>query len=325
MSLKKQLLPPYGIPTVALLTAVFIVVVDNRLFWHKLAERLPLESFAHWQLTLTLGAILTLLFTAVFTLASFRPVFKPFLVGVLLIAAGISYFATAFGTIIDKSMIHNILETNAREAGELVTWSLAWHLLLYGLVPAALVVAAPVHYPQWRRGLLLRAGVAAACLALAAGLFMIDFKGLVLFGRENRELQVFLNPSYPVYALVKVVNKQHLAHAAEPLQSVAADAVRAPAGHRSVVVLVVGETARASELPANGYPRNTTPYTAGRDVISFTDVESCGTATAVSVPCMFSPLGRDQFNVDRAANSENLLDVLQRTGVKALSSAGLRL
>lgn len=307
-----------GIPTVALLTAVYIVVADNQLFWLNLAARLGDNSFAHLQLTLTCGAILVLLFNVIFTLFAFRPVFKPFLVGILLIAATVSYFADAYGVVIDKSMIHNILETDVREAGELMTWSLLWHLLLYGGLPAILVVMAPIRYPLWRQGLLLRGGAITVSLVLAVALFMTNFKGFVLFGRQNRDLQVFMNPSYPVYALVKVVKAKYFAPANEPFHAIAADALRDKSDHRSVVVLVVGETARASSLPENGYSRDTTPYTSNRDVINFSDVESCGTATAESVPCMFSPFGRSNFNKSKAENTENLLDILQRTGVKVI-------
>ena len=310
--------PPYGATLVSFFTAAFIVLFDNQLFWHNLAARLSLSSLEHWRLVLTLGAILILLFNVVFLVGSFRPTFKPFLVSVLLIAAGVSYFSDAFGVVIDKSMIRNILETDVHEAGELLTWSLFRHLLVYGVIPAALVMLAPIRYPTWWRGLLLRVGGIVVSLGIAVALLMTDYKGFVLFGRENRDLQVFINPSYPIYALSKVIKTDHFAHAAEPLQVVAADAVREEHDNRSVVVLVVGETARAKELALNGYERNTNPYTGSRDVISFTDVESCGTATAESVPCMFSPLGRDQFSRSKAANSENLLDILQRTGVKVV-------
>lgn len=315
---KRRLLPPQNITTVSFLAATFIVVFDNQWFWRNLAARLGSGSFEHWRLGLTIGAILLLLFNIIFSMVSFRPIFKPFLASMLLIAAGISYFSDSFGVAIDKSMVHNILETDVREAGELMTWPLGWHLLLYGFTPTTLVMLVPIRYPSWRRGWLLRAGSIVVSLVMAVTLFMTDFKGLVLFGRENRDLQVFLNPAYPVYSLSKVIKTQHFAQAAGPLRMVATDAVRETDKNRSVVVLVVGETARASELALNGYERNTTPYTNLRNVINFTDVAACGTATAESVPCMFSPLGRDHFSRDKAANSENLLDILQRTGVKVV-------
>jgi len=310
--------PPYSMPTVSLAVAAFIVLFDNSLFWHNLAARLGASSFEHWRLALTLAVILALLVNLVFSLVSFKVTFKPFLVSMLIIAAGVSYFSDAFGVVIDKSMIHNILETDVREASELMTWRLFWHLLLYGVVPAGLIIWAPVRYPSWQRGWLLRIGSIVVSLALAVALFMTDFKGFVLFGRENRDLQVFMNPSYPVYALAKVVKAKYFAPARQPLQLLGTDAVCEDKTHRSVVVLVLGETARSANWSLNGYERNTNPYTSSRDIINFTHVESCGTATAESVPCMFSGQGKDHFNRSKAENTENVLDILQRAGVKVI-------
>lgn len=306
------------IPFLSLATAAFIVLLDNQTFWLKLFAKFGQDSAGHWQLMITLALILTLLHNMLFLAFSSRYTFKPVLLGVLLIAASVSYFVDSYGVVIDKSMIRNMLETNLREAGELLTWPLFRHLLIYGVTPSALIVMLPVHYPPWRMGLLLRAGTLMASFIFALGLFMSDFKGFVLFGRENRQLQAYINPFYPLVSFKKVVGKSFQAQAAEPLQVLAADATREPAGERSVVVLVVGETARAKEFALNGYDRNTNPYTSRLNMINFTDVESCGTATAVSVPCMFSPLGRDRFSLDKAVNSENLLDVLKRAGVKVV-------
>ena len=83
-------------------------------------------------------------------------------------------------------------------------------------------------------------------------------------------------------------------------------------------MLVVGETARSQELAFNGYPRDTNPYLSQRDVVNFTDVTACGTSTIESVPCIFSHLEHNDFSRDKAGNSENLLDILQRLGVRVV-------
>jgi lipid A ethanolaminephosphotransferase len=307
-----------SVSSLTLLTALFIILFDNQLFWHTLAARLDLSNTAHWQFILMLGVILVLLFHSLLTLMAFKPLIKPLLATVLILAAGISYFSDSFGVIIDKSMIHNILETDIREASELLTWPLLWHLLLYGVLPASLLVMIPIRYPSWRRGLLLRSTNILLSLVIATSLCMIDYKELVLFGRANKDLRMFINPTYPIYSLNKVLRKKYFASAEEPLRIVAGDAVRDQAAPRSVVVLVIGETARSREFAFNGYARNTNPYLVGRDVINFSDTSSCGTSTAESLPCMFSHLGRDDYSQSKANRDENLLDILQRTGVKVV-------
>src|SRR3546814_20014131 len=53
-------------------------------------------------------------------------------------------------------------------------------------------------------------------------------------------------------------------------------------------------------------------------VINFPDVESCGTSTEVSVPCMFSPYGRHDYDAKKIRRHQSLLHVLQRAGVQVL-------
>jgi lipid A ethanolaminephosphotransferase len=81
-----------------------------------------------------------------------------------------------------------------------------------------------------------------------------------------------------------------------------------------VLVLVIGETARAANFFLLGYPRLTTPELARLEVTAFRNVSSCGTSTEVSVPCLFSPFGRADYDDQRIRNSEGLLHVLARAG-----------
>ncbi|GEA08686.1 hypothetical protein KUL42_34470 [Alteromonas sp. KUL42] len=80
-------------------------------------------------------------------------------------------------------------------------------------------------------------------------------------------------------------------------------------------VVVVGETARADKFASNGYYRQTTRNIESLGAVSFSHVESCGTATAVSVPCMFSRLNREEYESRVADKQDNALDVIQRAGV----------
>jgi lipid A ethanolaminephosphotransferase len=84
-----------------------------------------------------------------------------------------------------------------------------------------------------------------------------------------------------------------------------------------LMVLVVGEAARAESFSLNGYTRNTTPQLAQiENLLNFSQVTSCGTATAVSVPCMFSGMTKEQYDANLAVHREGLLDIAQRAGYK---------
>jgi lipid A ethanolaminephosphotransferase len=72
---------------------------------------------------------------------------------------------------------------------------------------------------------------------------------------------------------------------------------------------------RAANWGLNGYARQTTPQLAKLGVTNFTEVSSCGTNTEVSLPCMFAPVGRRDYDEARIRGSESLLHVLARAGV----------
>jgi lipid A ethanolaminephosphotransferase len=80
-----------------------------------------------------------------------------------------------------------------------------------------------------------------------------------------------------------------------------------------IVILVVGEATRADHLSLNGYKKETTPQLEKEDIINFSNVYSCGTSTALSVPCMFSVYDRANYSYKKGIRSENVLDVLKHT------------
>lgn len=82
-----------------------------------------------------------------------------------------------------------------------------------------------------------------------------------------------------------------------------------------MLVLIVGETARAQNFSLYGYEKNTNPLLSeNKEIITFKDVSSCGTATAISLPCMFSHLDKKQFNLTDANFTQNLLDIAKLAG-----------
>ncbi len=98
----------------------------------------------------------------------------------------------------------------------------------------------------------------------------------------------------------------------------AAEHVPYPDEEKTVFILVLGETARAMNFSLNGYARETNPKLKTQDIVNFPHVESAGTATAFSVPSIFSFTQRGDFSPTDAKYTENLLDLLQQTGYEIL-------
>lgn len=82
-----------------------------------------------------------------------------------------------------------------------------------------------------------------------------------------------------------------------------------------VTIIVAGETARAMNFSLNGYERDTNPRLKALDVVNYSKTTSCGTATAVSLPCMFSVYGRKDYSDRKARSTGTLMDVLRQAGI----------
>jgi lipid A ethanolaminephosphotransferase len=82
-----------------------------------------------------------------------------------------------------------------------------------------------------------------------------------------------------------------------------------------VVVLVVGESARDADWGLSVPEAATTPQLAQWPVTAIRAVKSCGTDTETSLPCMFAPIGRRDYDETRIRGQESLLHVVARAGV----------
>ena len=298
--------------------AAFLVCTANAPFWHAFTTKLGLATASHSGFLVVTGLSLWMVFNILFSFLSFSPIYKPILMVLFCTAAVVSYFMGSYGIVIDKQMITNLLETNFSEAAEQLTWPLIVHFFLLGVLPSVLLLQTRISYRPWRSELLVRGGVIVASTALLLAMVLPKFKEFVLFTRQNREVRMYISPTYPIYSLIKTMSENRKAFASEPPKVIGADAKKKVNTRKSAVVLVVGETARAEEFSLNGYARTTNPQLGTQDVVAFTDVQSCGTDTAESVPCMFFHSGKAHYSRSEAKRYENLLDILKRVGVQVI-------
>jgi lipid A ethanolaminephosphotransferase len=305
-------------PALTLLAALWLVVLGNFPFWRALWQAVggPRAGNLLFLLSLPLAALAwTYLLLG---LLAWGRATKPVLCATLLVSATVGYFMQTYGVLLDRDMFASFMQTHVAEALELSSWRLWTWVAAFGVVPALLIAGARVSPLPWKRELATHAlgmGVAAACLAAVLLAHNQHYASLL---RNHRELRLLLVPANVAGAVHGYVRQRLAASARAPLEVVGADAVRAtPAALGSkltLMVLVVGETARAANFSLNGYRRPTNPKLARRDVLSFSNVSACGTSTAVSLPCMFLDMGRAGFDDALVSRREGLLDVLQRAG-----------
>jgi len=310
---------PFPLWKITLLSALFISIFGNFSFWAHLIDRISIKENPF--LLLSFFIIVFMLINVLLTLLSFKSIFKAVTILLLLTSASAAYFMDNYAVMIDKDMIRNILATDMHEAKELFSFRLFITILLLGIIPSWLVFKAKINYQPFVKGLFQKTLISLACIGIIVATLYTNYQELSFFGRNNRELRHLINPVNYISSIKSIINQRFKDRniIVEPIED---DASKIITGNQkkkpSLVILVLGETARAMNFSLNGYQRNTNPRLAQQDIINFKDVSSCGTATAVSVPCMFSKFSRVDFSHSKGKQYENLLDVAQHAGYQVL-------
>ena len=303
------------------------LIVAAGLFWALavnqpfLAAAMRLHTSAQgssWAFVLSLGLMLASLHMLLVGLVCTSRTVKPILALLTLVAAFALHFTQAYGVVLDPSMLRNALHTDLAEARELLSWRLALDLLLYSGLPIALLAFARVPARPWRAALLCRARLMGVALAVFVGALLWQFQPLASAMRNHKEMRYLITPANALWSLgtVLAADAHGVTRARRPIGLDAAPGPSWAAQTRPrLLVVVVGETVRGANWGLNGYARQTTPRLAQLPVLNFADVSACGTSTEVSLPCMFAPVGRRDYDESRIRDSESLLHVLARAGV----------
>lgn len=300
--------------------ALWMAAVGNLPLWQRLDALGLLGSQRGSTLVAGFAAIIAGGIVLALGGLAWRWTLKPVAIALLLVTAVSSHFMLAYGVVIDPGMIVSAVQTNAQEAMPLLTGRLAAIAGALAIVPGWLVWRTPVDYGSTRRQLarnlsLMTLGVA-CCLVAAFATLHVSASVM----RNHKEVRYLVNPFAALYSAGRVAERR-LAHEDASVHPMGEDATLASteaSGRRpTILLLVLGETARSGNFGINGYGRPTTPSLEREGAVSFRNAWSCGTSTAESVPCMFSGVGRAAF-VRRNGMHEGLLDVLQRAGLAVL-------
>ncbi len=313
--------PTLTVESLVLLAASFMLLTGNAPFWRGALAGRDFSQISSWGFTAAIFVIFAGAYCVFALLLSSRWTARPLLALLIVVTAFASWYMEHYSVYLDRPMLRNVMQTDLREAGDLLTWAMVPHVLLYGALPAALMF-----WPRLEKTGLLRActrrlawllgSASIACLAL--WLVFADFASLM---RNQTALRHLMTPGNAVVALTAEA-WSHDKRPGGPKIVVGEDARLLPAwGQRSrpvLFVLVVGETARAQNFSLNGYARETNPQLAKQGVLNFSNAKACGTSTAVSLPCMFSPFGRANYDEAKILTHESVLNVLARAGFKVL-------
>ncbi len=312
--------PPWRPLWLILSTSLWLAALGNLPLWQTLHD---MGLFIGTKGLVFAGAMLLVLTGALLALQSllaWRWLLKGGVTLLLLVTALGAHYMQTYRVVIDPTMVVNVLQTNPGEAADLLSPQLLWTLVWLAGLPAWLVWRTPLHYGAWPRRALGNLGLLLLGLVVAVAALVVGFQPISSTMRNHKQLRYLINPLNTVYALGHVATAP-LRLADKRLQALGEDAQRQPGaaagGKPPLLLLVLGETARAASFGVLGYGRDTTPALARQADLVAQTASSCGTSTAASLPCMFAHLGREAYD-NRQASYENLLDVLQRAGLAVL-------
>ncbi len=298
-----------------LLGAAFITCLNYH-FFGQIYQLL--DSDASFVLKASFVIIYFGLVTMLFTLTFLPYLTKPLMLILLWIVCLSAYFMSHYGVVIDKDMLVNVSKTDSIEAFSLISPSLLLFVAIFGVLPTLLILKVRIEYfnGSWKKTFGIRIATFLLCFGVAGGLFYAQSQTLIPFFRNHNFLRSHETPAHQIYSLIKYIKQEVLP--AREFEYIANDATLPPSDKKKLLIFVVGETARAANYSLQGYSVNdTNAYTKQHSIVYFSNFSSCGTSTAISVPCMFSDLKRENFSY-ATYYRENSLDILYKLGVNVV-------
>ncbi|AZN63378.1 lipid A phosphoethanolamine transferase [Acinetobacter johnsonii] len=299
--------------------AVWLAVALNFMFYKQIQLLTPYQGFKAYAFIAATVLVILALYNLVFQIIQWRPIAKC-VAAILILVGGMSaYFVNSLGVAITPDQIQNMMQTDGNEVRDLLSWHLVIWVGMMVVLPLVILFKVKIRHDSFKTVLLHKLLGSAISVVMIASLLFVFFVDYASIFREHRDLKGMISPQNAISSTLSYYKKnrpqQYL-----PLVKYGEDAhLVEQVGQKELpklMVLVVGETARAESFSLNGYAKKTNPELEKLNVINFSQVSSCGTATAVSVPCMFSGMTRENYDAQLAKHREGLLDLAQRAGYK---------
>ena len=309
-SIKKKFQDLFSNPIVfAALAAIFNTVWFHEPLWRYLGANLSFSSAFAWSASFLIALIITTLSLILFLgLGVFsNRLLKAFLIVVFLGNAVALYFIDQYQVMLNSSMMGNVLNTDVGEVSALIHPLMGFYIFFWGGIPAAVVWWWPLsERPWWHRALGFFV-IPVPCLlliyALSSTWLWID--------QHAGQLGSRLLPWSYIVNTVRYLDKEYESRLQfEPLSDANVVDLK---GQKRVVVLVIGESARADRQGLYGYERETNENSKAIGVISIPNVKACGSYTIAALTCILSHRGAEV--PDRKSMGEPLPTYLYRQGV----------
>lgn len=237
---------------------------------------------------------------------------------ILVINAASLYYMNLYKIQIDVYMLINVFETNLKEASDIIGVGLIKSILLLGLLPSVIFTYfIAIEEDSFRAKKRIKFWLYQLLFLAVFSIFSYNYKkeyGFLLSIRRrvfNYTIPINYIGNLGRFVYIKTKGLI-LSRNIIDISSGSKLNKKFTSNRKNLIILVVGESARSQNFSLNGYERNTNEPLKDYNILSFKNVSSCGTATAHSIPCIFSHLDRKRFTILEGKKYENLLDIFNK-------------
>lgn len=273
---------------------VLLMSLLNFLFFHYpffkfVFNNVDYKSFNGITISISLVILMLVLNAFVFFLIFFlsRYVGKIFLVLFFIINSIAVYFINTYRVIIDESMIGNILNTNYEESSSFFSIKLIVYLLFLGIIPSIYICKAQIINVTLKRFFI---NISLALLFIL-GLVIANANNILWIDKNSKTLGGLAMPwSYTVNISLFYIhqNQKNEKEILLPDATIKDD-------QKSVVVLVIGESARSQNFSLYGYKKNTNPLLSKISNVYHFNANSDATYTTAGVKSILEHKNTDDL------------------------------
>ncbi|UPZ14427.1 phosphoethanolamine--lipid A transferase EptA [Flavobacterium humidisoli] len=216
-----------------------------------------------------------------------RYVGKTLLVLFFIINSIAVYFVNTYSVIIDESMIGNVFNTNYEESSSFFSFKLVLYIILLGFIPSVYIIKAKIINVALKKFLTMSYLV----LLFIVVLVFANASNWLWIDKNSKQLGGLAMPwSYSVNTSLFYIHK----YKKNEKEILLPNAVIKD-NQKSVVVLVIGESARSQNFSMYGYGKNTNPLLSKTQNVFHFNANSCATYTTAGVKCILEHTNSDDL------------------------------
>ncbi len=189
--------------------------------------------------------------------------------------------------IIDESMISNVFNTNYEESSSFFSIKLVLYLVLLGILPSIYIVRTkiiPSTFKQFAKTM-------AMALLFMVVMAFVNASNWLWVDKNSKQLGGLAMPwSYSVNTAL-----YHIHQYKKNEKEILLPDAKIKDNEKSVVVLVIGESARSQNFSLYGYNKNTNPLLSKTSNVFHFKANSCATYTTAGVKCILEHTNTDDL------------------------------